>query len=225
MTLLLLASRHAPAAGAQAACWAPAEAAAHVGERGCVEGTVTNALYASRANGRPTFLDFGPRFTAVIWGEDRPRFDPPPETLHGQRLRVSGPVTAFRGKAQIIVRGPEQLSPPGGPAPVLPSPADRTPLPSASPAPTPAVTAVPLSTAASPTPSPSPSPSPTVPPVETAPPLAVRALTPAAAEEAGAAAVGEAPGAGDTARPLAVAGAGLIALGAAGAAWYRLRRG
>lgn len=65
-----------PAAWAQAACYAPSEALAHVGERGCVEGVVTNAVYAPRSNGQPTFLDFGPDFTVVIWAEDRPRFCP-----------------------------------------------------------------------------------------------------------------------------------------------------
>ena len=94
-------------------CFAPEQAVNHVGEIACVAGTVTTATYASRSNGQPTFLDFGPNFTAVIWGDDRPLFNPPPETLRGKRVEVRGEITSFRGKAQIIVYDPSQLGAPG----------------------------------------------------------------------------------------------------------------
>ena len=58
----------------QAVCLAPTDALAHVGAQGCVEGVVTGATHAQRSNGQPTFLDFGPTFTVVIWIEDRPKF-------------------------------------------------------------------------------------------------------------------------------------------------------
>ena len=60
-----------PAVGAQSGCYTPQEAAAHVGEYGCVTGRVTFVLWAQQSNGRPTFVDMGSRFTVVIWEEDR----------------------------------------------------------------------------------------------------------------------------------------------------------
>lgn len=216
---------------AQTACWAPVEAAAHTGERGCVEGTVTNAVFAQRSNGQPTFLDFGPDFTAVIWGDDRPKFSPPPETLRGQRLRVSGPVSTFRGKAQIVVRDPGQL----GPAGAAPSQATRVPRAAVTATPPPmaqeqaggAATAMPAATA----PTSAVVVSTAVPPIPVASSdtlaassrPASRALTPAPPVSVGAA---SAPAdTGGPSRWLLLAGLGLIGAGAAGGVWLRLHRG
>lgn len=112
-------------ARAQVPCLTPLQAIGSVGQLACVEGVVTNAFYARQSNGQPTFLDMGNQFTAVIWGDDRPAFNPAPETWRGQRLRVIGVVSQYRGKAQIIVSEPSQLGPAGGPPPLL-TPA-RTP--------------------------------------------------------------------------------------------------
>ena len=48
--------RMAPA-DAQSGCYAPQEAAAHVGEYACVSGRVTFVLWAQQSNGRMATMD------------------------------------------------------------------------------------------------------------------------------------------------------------------------
>jgi hypothetical protein len=79
-----------------------------VGQTGCVEGRVTRLTHARNSRGSPTFLDFGDRFTAVIWIEDGPTF-PGVDSWRDRRLRIRGPVDAFRGKAQVILRRADQV--------------------------------------------------------------------------------------------------------------------
>jgi hypothetical protein len=208
-----------PTAGSllpQPACLPPDQAPAHAGEQGCVEGTVTNAVYAERSNGQPTFLDFGPAFTAVIWGEDRAKFSPAPETLRGRRLRVSGRITTFRGKAQIVVRDPTQLGPAGVPSQ---APAATTPGSTASP---------PASRTATPSPTVA-STSPTTPSVTvaTTPSMTTATVSSIIAATAAPDMIAVRYGTEDEAGrrwPLVVVAIGLIGVGAAGAAWYGLRR-
>ncbi len=206
LLLALLAARGA----AQPACLAPEQALAHVGERACVEGVVTGAVFAQRSTGQPTFLDLGSQFTAVIWAEDRPKFNPPPERLRGRRVRVSGRIETFRGKAQIVVRDPSQLVP-----------ADATPAPSP---PAPAAAPEP----AAPTLTPQPSAVPPATPTAVAPTEQARvrgaapapmAATPPAADAADAESTD-----GGSVTPLLAAGAGLLTVGGALAAWHHWRR-
>jgi DNA/RNA endonuclease YhcR with UshA esterase domain len=67
-------------------------------------------------NGRPTFLNFdrpfpNHTFTALIWGNNRGKFNPPPERSYGAGVRVcvTGLVETFRGKPQIEVTDPGQI--------------------------------------------------------------------------------------------------------------------
>lgn len=98
----------------------PEEAAAHVGETATVCGTVAQATYLPGVEGRPTFLNFGGRhpeqaFTAVIWGEDRSRFDAAPERAYrGGRICVAGTIAEHEGVPQIEVGGPGQVRVEGG---------------------------------------------------------------------------------------------------------------
>lgn len=90
------------------------DAGKHVGERATVCGVVASAKYARTSRGAPTFLNLGrPHpdqvFTGVIWGRDRPRFSPPPETLLDKNICVTGLITSYRGKPQIIVTDPSQI--------------------------------------------------------------------------------------------------------------------
>lgn len=96
--------------------WIPAaEAAAHEGERGTVCGEVASTRYADRSNGEPTFLNLdrpypNQVFTALIWGDDRPRFEEPPERhFRGRRICVTGKIGSYRGVPQIVVRRPDQI--------------------------------------------------------------------------------------------------------------------
>jgi hypothetical protein len=195
---------------AQPSCLPPEQARAHAGERACVEGVVTGAVFAQRSAGQPTFLDLGPQFTVVIWIEDRPKFNPPPETLRGRRVRVVGRIELYRGKAQIVVRDPDQLMLAGATAPTPPAPSIPAPAPTApTPIPQPATV--------------TPDTPPAVIPTEqargrdAAPPSA--ATVPSAEGE-----TGTEPRDGRSTTPLLAAGAGLLALGGGLAAWQRLRR-
>jgi hypothetical protein len=92
----------------------PSEAQSHVGETATVCGSVASAHYAPQSRGQPTFLNLGQaypneEFTAVIWGEDRPKFGKP-EALTGQRICVTGPLTLYRGKPEMILRAASQLT-------------------------------------------------------------------------------------------------------------------
>jgi DNA/RNA endonuclease YhcR with UshA esterase domain len=94
----------------------PAEAHKFVGETKTVCGKVASATYAARSRGRPTFLNLDqpyPRqvFTVVIWGSDRNRFKSPPEVFFkGKRICVTGVIGTYRGKAEVIVRDPSQIT-------------------------------------------------------------------------------------------------------------------
>lgn len=91
-----------------------AEAAKHVGEKATVCGVVASASYASRSKGQPTFLNLDkpyphPIFTAMIWGEDRPKFDQPEVRLRDKRICAKGTISLYEGVPEIVLRDPEQL--------------------------------------------------------------------------------------------------------------------
>ena len=92
----------------------PADAINHVGERAQVCGLVASAYFAADSQGSPTFLNLDAPypnqiFTAVVWIETRSRFAKPPETLKGETVCVSGTITTYGGRAQIIVRDPAEI--------------------------------------------------------------------------------------------------------------------
>jgi hypothetical protein len=75
---------------------------------------VASSSYAEKTHRSPTFLNLDEAyphqiFTALIWGDDRPGFDPPPESLKGKRICVSGEIRLYKGKAEIIVASPSQI--------------------------------------------------------------------------------------------------------------------
>lgn len=88
----------------------------HVGEHARVCGRVVDAAYVPGTSGRPTFLNFEEPhpdavFTALIWGEDRRRFDAAPERAYrGRRICVHGRIRDHEGRPEIIVRRPSQIS-------------------------------------------------------------------------------------------------------------------
>jgi hypothetical protein len=99
---------------ALAASVAPGEASNHVGETATVCGTVASADYAARSRGQPTFLNLDKAypnhvFTAVIWGTDRAKFGTP-EALLGKQVCATGVIKIFRGKPEIILTDPSQLT-------------------------------------------------------------------------------------------------------------------
>ncbi len=99
---------------AQADPLAPAEAAKHVGEKATICGVVAGAKYAAQTGGRPTFLDFDKpypdaTFTALILGGDRPKFGTPEKSAQGKQVCVTGEITVYQGRPEIILTDPHQL--------------------------------------------------------------------------------------------------------------------
>ncbi len=86
------------------------QAASHVGEVASVEGTVAEVFQSNRGN---VFLDFGARypnqeFSAVIFRHDARKFANL-RGLGGKRVRITGRITTYRGRPEIILNAPAQL--------------------------------------------------------------------------------------------------------------------
>jgi hypothetical protein len=91
-----------------------AEAKDHVGETRTVCGKVASTHFASSSKGQPTFLNLDepyPKedFTILIWGSDRAKFGAPETKYKDAKVCVTGKITSFRGKAEIIATEPTQI--------------------------------------------------------------------------------------------------------------------
>lgn len=91
------------------------QAAQHVGETATVCGTVASTKYAARSRGQPTFLNLDKPypnhiFTALIWGTNREKFGRPEDSLLGKRVCITGAIRLYRGRPEIIVSSPNQLT-------------------------------------------------------------------------------------------------------------------
>jgi DNA/RNA endonuclease YhcR with UshA esterase domain len=90
------------------------QAKEHFGQAATVCGEVVSTSYADSSNGHPTFLNLDKRyphqiFTVVIWGENRTKFGKPEEDYKGKRICVSGKITAYAGKPEMVVSDPKQI--------------------------------------------------------------------------------------------------------------------
>jgi RecJ-like exonuclease len=88
----------------------PADAKTHVGQTVTVEGAVGN-IAAGRSG--TTFIDVGGRypdnsFAAVIFAADRSKF-PDLKTFDGKVVDITGAVTLYRGKPEIILKSADQM--------------------------------------------------------------------------------------------------------------------
>jgi hypothetical protein len=100
---------------AYAAPLSPEDTPKHVGETATVCGVVASAKFAGGSRSQPTFLDLdrpypNAPFTAVIFGSDRAKFGTPETALRGKRVCVTGQIRDYRGKPEIILNDPSQLS-------------------------------------------------------------------------------------------------------------------
>jgi DNA/RNA endonuclease YhcR with UshA esterase domain len=91
------------------------DAVRHVGETATVCGVVASAKFASASRSQPTFLDLdkpypNAPFTAVIFGSDRAKFGMPETLLLGKHVCVTGQIRDYRGKPEIILNDPAQLT-------------------------------------------------------------------------------------------------------------------
>jgi DNA/RNA endonuclease YhcR with UshA esterase domain len=96
----------------------PTAAMTNVGRTATVCGLVASADYMAGSRANPTFLtvvnpdrpDQKGALTAVIYGHDRAKFGTPEMTLQGQRVCVTGYISFFRGRPEMILSTPRQLS-------------------------------------------------------------------------------------------------------------------
>jgi len=104
-----------PVVRVHAASIAPEEAAAHVGETTTVCGLVVSTTYLPQAPQSPTFLDLGKPypnqvFSAIIFGEDRPKFGAPETSMRDKTVCLTGEIFLYEGKPKIILHDPKELS-------------------------------------------------------------------------------------------------------------------
>jgi len=87
----------------------------YIGETKTVKGLVVSTRYAPASRGRPTFLNLDkpyPKqiFTVVIWGQNREKFDKPPEVyFKDKEILVTGKIVEYKGVPQIEVKEPDQI--------------------------------------------------------------------------------------------------------------------
>ena len=91
-----------------------AETKDHVGETRTVCGKVASTHYATSSKGQPTFLNLDepyPKevFTILIWGSDRAKFGTPETKYKDERVCVTGKITSYRGKPEVIATEPSQI--------------------------------------------------------------------------------------------------------------------
>ena len=103
------------ATSALAADLRPEDAKGHIGETATVCGVVASAQFEANVQDRPTLFDLGKPsphaiFTAVIYRDNRSKFGSPETALRGKRICVTGQISEYRGKPEIVLTDPSQLS-------------------------------------------------------------------------------------------------------------------
>jgi hypothetical protein len=96
----------------------PVDAMSQVGHTARVCGVVASAVYEANSPAHPTFVTLvspdqpsvNRTLTAVIYGSDRAKFGGAPEAaLQGKRLCVTGFVSFFRQRPEMILSTPTQV--------------------------------------------------------------------------------------------------------------------
>jgi len=124
----LLTLGHASAAVSVATTLTGEDALQHLQETNTVCGPVASAKYVASSPEKPTYLNLDHPYpnqtcAVVIPGSARSKFKDPPETLFmGKIICVTGFITANRGKPQITVTDPSQITIQGLAAPATNSP-------------------------------------------------------------------------------------------------------
>jgi hypothetical protein len=106
------------ALSAGAATVTPADAMGQVGRTARVCGVVASTVYDTNSRAHPTFVtlvspdqpNVNQALTAVIYGTDRVKFGGTPEAgLQGRRICVTGFISFFRQRPEMILSAPTQL--------------------------------------------------------------------------------------------------------------------
>src|SRR6266540_1865949 len=110
-TFTLFAFACAALVSAQTSNYTPGEAAKHVGETATITGTVDGVHQSGKGN---IFLNMGGKypnqaFTAFIPSSSAAQFSNP-QQYEGRTVSVSGKISLYKGKPEIIVNSPSQIS-------------------------------------------------------------------------------------------------------------------
>jgi hypothetical protein len=98
----------------------PEEASKHVGEKVSVCGKIYGGRFFENGKNQPTLLNMGDKFpnnplTVVIYGELRAKLGyKPEEKFLDKELCVTGTITLFKEKPQIVIEEAAQLQPKEG---------------------------------------------------------------------------------------------------------------
>jgi DNA/RNA endonuclease YhcR with UshA esterase domain len=89
-----------------------AEAKNHIDKDATIEGVISEVHHA--ASGRAIFIEIGGRypsnpFSAVIFKDNFSKF-PNVDSLAGKTVDITGKIQDYRGRAEIILNDPAQLS-------------------------------------------------------------------------------------------------------------------
>ena len=103
-----------PGLQAQSKKLTTAEAKDHVDDRATVCGKVVSTHFAKSSKGAPTFLNLDepyPKevFTILIWGADRKKFGTPEDEYKGLPVCVTGKITSYPGRPEIVATEREQI--------------------------------------------------------------------------------------------------------------------
>ncbi|HVB02091.1 MAG TPA: hypothetical protein VNE41_00080 [Chitinophagaceae bacterium] len=87
----------------------------YIGKYVTICGLVTGVIQDTRSTGSPTFIDIGnadrrEQLTVLIWKEDQGNFSYPLRELMGGRICITGIIMQYRGRPEIVVKGPGQIS-------------------------------------------------------------------------------------------------------------------
>jgi DNA/RNA endonuclease YhcR with UshA esterase domain len=96
---------------AQTSNYKAPEAAKHIGETATITGTVDGVHQSGKGN---IFLNMGGKypnqaFTAFVPSSNAAQFSNP-QQYEGRTVSVSGKITLYKGKPEIIVNSPSQIS-------------------------------------------------------------------------------------------------------------------
>jgi hypothetical protein len=98
----------------------PEDAAKHVGEKVSVCGKIYGGRFFENGKNQPTLLNMGDKFpnsplTVVIYGELRAKLGYKPEAhFLDKELCVTGTITLFKEKPQIVIEEAAQIQPKEG---------------------------------------------------------------------------------------------------------------
>lgn len=86
----------------------------HVGDSVTVCGKVFGMRFFENSKNKPTLLNIGAKYpdqllTAVIWENARALFTTKPEDLQDKELCITGRISVYKEKLQVVIERPEQI--------------------------------------------------------------------------------------------------------------------